>query len=111
MIASDFEEKGLKDALKVHLPESSWSRWDDSKALTARSDADVAAAAKKVSPALYSRAYKGWVGAYASVARDLKIAKGDVPALGAELFTQGMGMQSVPEISPELRKKMGLPPI
>ncbi len=110
LIASDFEDKGLKDALKVHLPESSWSRWDDSKALTARSDADVAAAAKKVSPALYNRAYKGWVGAYASVARDLKIAKGDVPALGAELFTQGMGMPSVPEISPELRKKMGLPP-
>jgi superfamily II DNA/RNA helicase len=109
LIASDFEERGLKDALKVHLPESSWSRWDDAKALKARSDSDVTTAARKVPAALFSRAYKGWVGAYASKARDLKIAKADVPALGAELFTQGMGMTSVPEISPELRKKMGLP--
>ncbi len=109
LIAADFEERGLKDALKVHLPESSWSRWDDTKALKARSDSDVTAAARKVPAALFSRAYKGWVGAYASKARDLKIAKADVPALGAELFTQGMGMTSVPDISPDLRKKMGLP--
>lgn len=60
-------------------------------------------------PKLYRRAFASWIGAYGSKARELGVSKPQLELQAVEEY-RALGMREVPEISPMLRKKMGLPP-
>lgn len=97
IILGKFESKGMMRELgDLSVPQVSSRASSQNKAVSLNGNYDLG-----------KRAYMGWLGAYVSKARMLGMSKSDMVAAGGDVF-RGFGMKEIPEISDNLRRKMGL---